>query len=64
MAVSVIRHIIHVVAYRNWYTRGYMLLCEQGLRDMVQPPCMYTVHVQLMVDWVESITCLQRIRSS
>ena len=26
-----------------------MLLCEQGLRDMVQPPCM---HVQLMVNWV------------
>ena len=48
MAVSVIRH-IHVVAYRNWDTRGYLLLCEQGLRNMVQHPCM---HVQLMVDWV------------
>ena len=34
---------------------GYMLLCEQGLRDREQPTAR-TVHVQLMVDWVKSIT--------
>ena len=58
MAVSVIRHI-----YMSWHTgtgtQGATCCCVNRALGIWCNPLACTVHVQLIVDWVRSITCLQ-----
>ena len=58
MAVSVIRH-IYMLWHTGTGTQGAKCCCVNRTLGIGCNPLACAVHVQLMVDWVRSITCLQ-----
>ena len=60
MAVSVIRH-IYMLWHTGTGTQGATCCCVNRALEIWCNPLACTVQVQLMVDWVRSITSLQTI---
>ena len=56
MAVSVIRHMLWHIGTG---TQGVTCCCVNRALGIWYNPLALTVHVLLMVDWMESITCLE-----